>query len=60
MFGLDSKKKLKEIWVFVADQEIQIEKLRQQLCAMREFEPYSAFRRIDRGGTGLIDKRAIC
>jgi Ca2+-binding EF-hand superfamily protein len=27
---------------------------------MREFEPYSAFKRIDRNNTGLIDKKSLC
>jgi len=27
---------------------------------MEDFEPYTAFKRIDRGNTGLIDKKSIC
>jgi hypothetical protein len=46
--------------VFTAEQEIQIEKLRQILCAMREFEPYTAFKRIDRANIGLIDRQSLC
>lgn len=60
MFGQESKLKLRDLLLHTADQEIQIEKLRQILCAMREFEPYTAFKRIDRANVGLIDKFQIC
>jgi hypothetical protein len=43
MFGHESKLRLKELLVFTAEQEIAIEKLRQILCAMRDFEPYTSF-----------------
>ena len=55
MFGHESKLKVKEILVYYAEQEIAIEKLRQILAAMMDFEPYTAFKRIDRGNTGVID-----
>ena len=54
MFGHESKLKVKEILLYHADQEIAIEKLRQILAAMRDFEPYTAFKRIDREGQGKI------
>jgi hypothetical protein len=60
MFGQESKIKLKELLVYTAEQEIQIEKLRQILCAIGEFEPYTAFKRIDRANIGLIDSKAFC
>jgi hypothetical protein len=60
MFGQESKIKLKELLVYTAEQEIQIEKLRQILCAIGEFEPYTAFKRIDRANIGLIDNKAFC
>jgi len=60
MFGQESKIKLKEMLVYTAEQEIQIEKLRQILCAIGEFEPYTAFKRIDRANIGLIDNKAFC
>ena len=47
-FGQESKLKIKDILVYTAEQEIGIEKLRQILAAMRDFEPYTAFKRIDR------------
>lgn len=46
--------------MFTAEQEVLIERLRQQLCAMREFEPFTAFRRIDRQCLGLLDSRQLC
>ena len=60
MFGQESKIKLKDLLVFTANQEIQIEKLRQILCAMRDFEPYTAFKRIDRANIGLVDRHSLC
>ena len=49
------KLKVKEILVYHAEQEIGIEKLRQILASMRDFEPYTAFKRIDRNGNGTIN-----
>lgn len=46
--------------MYTSDQEIQIENLRQDLCALHEFMPFTAFSRIDRANTGLIDKHALC
>jgi hypothetical protein len=46
--------------VFTAEQEIAIEKLRQILCAMRDFEPYTAFRRLDRECLGVLDGNSLC
>lgn len=60
MFGQESKQRMKELFVYTAEQEISLEKLRQILCSMREFEPYTAFKRIDRGNSGLIDRKALC
>lgn len=55
MFGHESRIKLREILCYYAEQEIAIEKIRQILAAMRDFEPYTAFRRIDRDNNGTID-----
>ena len=60
MFGHESKLKVKEILVYTAEQEIAIEKHRQILAAMRDFEPYSAFRRLDREDQGSIDAKDLC
>jgi len=60
MFGYDSKLKLKELLLFIADQELAIEKMRQILAAIRDFEPYTAFKRIDREGTGFISAKELC
>lgn len=59
MFGHESRIKLKEIFVYYAEQEIAIEKIRQILAAMRDFEPYTAFKRIDRNNEGFIDAQAF-
>jgi hypothetical protein len=59
MFGHESRIKLKEIFVYCAEQEIAIEKVRQILAAMRDFEPYTAFKRIDRENNGFIDADAL-
>jgi Ca2+-binding EF-hand superfamily protein len=56
----ESKLRLKAILVLTAEQECAIEKLRQTLCSMPEFEPYTAFRRLDRRLLGVIDRCALC
>lgn len=60
MFGPKSKQLLKQILVFTAQEEQHIEKLRKQLCALPQFEPFTAFRRIDRQSKGLINAKALC
>lgn len=44
----ESHHKLKDILLFVGDNENKIEKLRQILCKQSDFEPYTTFMRIDR------------
>ena len=44
-----TKSKLGQLLLCVADEELQIEKQRQFLASMKEFEPYKAFTRFDRG-----------
>ena len=60
MFGYDSKLKLKELLLFIAEQELAIEKMRQILAAITDFEPYTAFRRIDRDGCGYVGAKELC
>lgn len=59
MFGHESRMKLKNIFVYYAEQEISIEKIRQILAAMRDFEPYTAFKRIDRDNVGFVDAESL-
>ena len=54
MISYDTKIKLKDLLVLQAEEEIGIEKLRQVLATLKDFEPYAAFKRIDREATGLI------
>ena len=51
----ETKSKLGEILLTIADEENKIEKLRQNLATYKEFEPYSAFTRIDRESKGFIE-----
>lgn len=51
--------KLRDLLNFVGNEETQIEKLRNQLCAIQEFEPYTAFMRIDKEQTGFIDGKNL-
>ncbi len=43
-----TKSKLGELMLTVAEEELAIERLRQIVSAIKEFEPYAAFTRIDR------------
>ena len=56
----DTKLKLKDLFVCLADEELGIEKLRQVLASINEFEPYAAFKRIDRDDTGFLTSKKIC
>ena len=55
----DTKLNLKDIFVCLADEELGIEKLRQVLASIKEFEPYAAFKRIDRDDTGFLTSKKI-
>jgi len=59
MFGYDSKLKLKQLFLALAEDEIAIERLRQILAAIKEFEPYATFRRIDREGLGFVTSKNL-
>ena len=50
MFSIsyETKLKVKELFVCLSEEEIRIERLRQVLASIPEFEPYAAFKRIDR------------
>ena len=54
-----SNKTLKDLLLHVGNEEILIERLRQQLCKMEDFDAYTAFMRIDRKGHGKLDKYAL-
>lgn len=56
----DTKLKIKDLFLCYAEDEIALEKLRQVLCSMKEFEPYAAFKRIDREDQGFISAKKIC
>ena len=59
MLGHDSTRALKTILETVSEVEIIVEGHRQALCQIRDFAPYSAFCRIDRGAQECIDARAV-
>ena len=60
MISYDTKLKLKDLFVCLAEEEIGIEKLRQVLASIQEFEPYAAFKRIDREDSGYLNAKKIC
>ena len=54
-----TKSKLGELLLTVAEEELLIERQRQALASLREFEPYSVFTRIDRDRKEYISSRDI-
>lgn len=54
-----TKSKLGELLLLVADEELRIEKLRQSLASLKEFEPYAAYTRIDRERKDFITSRDL-
>ncbi len=54
-----TKSKLGELLLTVAEEELLIERQRQALATLREFEPYSVFTRIDRDRKEYISSRDI-
>jgi Ca2+-binding EF-hand superfamily protein len=54
-----TKSKLGELLLTVADQELMIERHRQSLAVLPDFEPYAAFTRVDRERKEYITARDI-
>jgi Ca2+-binding EF-hand superfamily protein len=50
---------MKDLFLCLAQEELAIEKLRQMLATIRDFEPYAAFKRIDRDNTGFITTKKL-
>lgn len=59
MLSLETERSLAQLLVKVADLERQVEVSRQVLAEVRGFEPYSAFRLLDRYALGYISVRDI-
>jgi hypothetical protein len=54
-----TKSKLGELLLTVAEEELLIERQRQALATLREFEPYAVFTRIDRDRKEYITSRDV-
>jgi hypothetical protein len=54
MLGIDTQYKLKEFFQTVAEAELQVERQRQLLATLADFEPYAAFQRVNRNGDDII------
>ena len=59
MLSYDTRSILRDFFLEVAVHERQIEVLRQILAELPEFEPYAAFRRLDRLRKGFITANEI-
>lgn len=59
MLSLESQTRLAHLLMQIADLERQVEITRQVLCELIDFEPYSAFRALDRFSTGALTSRDI-
>ena len=55
MLSADTQNKLKEFLMATANGELAVEKRRQSLALLPDFEPYSSFVRIDRNGDNIVD-----
>ena len=57
--SIESKEKLKDLFLVLAEGEIQMEKQRQMLAVIKEFEPFAAFKRIDRSDSGFVTAKKL-
>ncbi len=55
MLSLETRNRLADLLLTISDGERQIEIVRQILCEQIDFEPYAAFRRIDRNRKSVIN-----
>ena len=51
--------KIKEYLQLISQRELQIEDLRQKLAAQRDFEPYTAFLRIEKTGQRRVSSQCL-
>ena len=54
MLGIETQYKLKEFFQAVAESELQVERQRQLLATIPDFEPYAAFQRVNRNGDEVV------
>lgn len=54
MLGIDTQYKVKEFFQAIAEAELQVERQRQVLATLADFEPYAAFQRVNRNGDDII------
>ena len=54
MLGIESQYRLKEFFQAVADSELQVERQRQLLATLSDFEPFAAFQRVNRNGDDIV------
>lgn len=54
MLGLESQYKLKEFLQTVAELELQVERQRQLVATLSDFEPFAAFQRVNRNGDDIV------
>lgn len=54
MLGIESQYKLKEFFQAVAESELSVERQRQLLASIPDFEPFAAFQRVNRNGDEII------
>lgn len=59
MLSFDTRNRIADVLLQIGDGERQIEIVRQILCEQVDFEPYAAFKRIDRLRKGTIDAADI-
>ena len=54
MLGISTQYKLKDFFKTVADEELVVERQRQILASLPDFEPYAAFSRINRNRDEVV------
>lgn len=54
MLSLETERRIAQLFYILSQGEKQVEASRQNLCQNREFEPYSAFKGLDRTGLGSL------
>lgn len=60
VLSFETRVKLAALLEHIGSAEVAIEKHRQKLALMPEFEPYACFQRIDRDCVGYLNCRQIC
>ena len=59
MLGLETQYMMRDFFKAVAEEELQVERQRQLVASLSDFEPFAAFQRVNRKGDHKVNALEI-